>query len=169
MSTHKQAKTAFEYLLSHDHRVKLKYDPKPFWNAFDNANRKLATHNSEIKYVSWPESHDDELNVLAPKVISSHEGSFVFTTDSSVTRGIAFGTPIKLMIVATNKESLEWLKSSIHDSFKDILAKGVASKIEKLTFGRMKGASDYDIKIEGSFKFFEFPLKLAKMPKVVKK
>ena len=170
MSTPTQAKSAFEYLLSHDHRVKLKYDPKPFWKSFDAANKILAKHDTKIKVLSWEKSHDKALTELVPAAISFAEGkSFVLTTDSNITRGITSGAPIKLIFAVASKEDLVWLKDAIHSTFEGVVAKGIHSKIDKLNFKRMGDAEANGIKLHGSaYKFFEFAIKLVKMPKAVK-
>lgn len=170
-TNYKYSKSAFEYLLTQDPRVKVKYDAKPFWTAYDYIQSKFASRNFVLKNVDWSDSHEQTLSDVAPSVVDAQEGkSLVITTDSSITRGITFGEPIKLLIAVSSKEDLNTIKEILSTALEPIVAKGIYSKITKLNYKRMNNAEEQGIKSSNpTYKYYELPIKLSKVPKAVKK
>ena len=161
-----KSKSALEYYLLKDPRVRIKYDIKQFWTGYNKIQSKII-----LVDLDWEESLEKSIYEIVPIGLSKKESeSIVLTSDNHITRAMLFGEPIKMIICVNNKEDLLTIKEALLQAFGDILTKGIHSKIEKLNFKRMGDAKANDIKTnESTYKYYDFAIKLPKMPKVVKK
>jgi len=167
MADNKGIRTALEYYLLENPRIKIKFDAKKVFEQFNKLHSTLHKEGVSVKVLSWAESQEKDIDKVYK--IAAHgiedKAPIVFTTDNNVTRSQLFGEEIKFCIMVNNKKELDMIKLAILDLFQDAIpTKTRYNSVKQLRVNKQF----VDTKVE-TYLAATFSFKLLKLKKIIAK
>ncbi len=162
-NTIKGTRSALEYNILKNPRVKIKYDTKMFFEQFIKIKDKLSKEGVVVKIVDWTISFEKPYDNLYKIITDSIEDNspVLFITDNSITRTQLFGEELTFCLLVNNKEELDKIKTCVLEHFENVIP--TATKYNAIK--RLKLNKHFtDTKI-GNYQSAMFGFKLLKIKK----